>query len=192
VTPVPPPAPGPGGPLRIGSLCTGYGGLELAVTAVLDAEVAWYAEHDPHAAAVLATRWPGLRNLGDITALDWADVPPVDLITAGWPCQDISYAGTGSGITKGTRSGLWHCIAVGLRQLRPRYVFLENVAALRSRGLGTVLGGLAALGYDTQWTCLRACDAGSCHRRDRIFILAHQPAAGAVPAAADGPGRRRL
>jgi DNA (cytosine-5)-methyltransferase 1 len=192
MTPAPPPAPGPGGPLRIGSLCTGYGGLELAVTAVLDAEMAWYAEHDPHAAAVLAARWPGLRNLGDITALDWADVPPVDLITAGWPCQDISYAGTGSGITKGTRSGLWHCIAVGLRQLRPRYVFLENVAALRSRGLGTVLGGLAALGYDTQWTCLRACDAGSCHRRDRIFILAHQPAAGAVPAAADGPGRRRL
>ena len=85
VTPAPPPAPGPGGPLRIGSLCTGYGGLELAVTAVLDAEVAWYAEHDPHAAAVLAAQWPRLRNLGDITALDWADVPPVDLITAGWP-----------------------------------------------------------------------------------------------------------
>jgi site-specific DNA-cytosine methylase len=56
----------------------------------------------------------------------------------------------------------------------------------------TAIADTTALGYDTQWTCLRACDAGSCHRRDRIFILAHQPAAGAVPAAADGPGRRRL
>jgi DNA (cytosine-5)-methyltransferase 1 len=177
VTPASPRAPGPGGPLRIGSLCTGYGGLELAVTAVLDAEMAWYAEHDPHAAAVLAARWPRLRNLGDITALDWAQVPPVDLITAGWPCQDISYAGLGSGITKGTRSGLWHCIADGLRQLRPAYVFLENVAALRSRGLGTVLAGLAAVGYDAQWACLRASDTGACHRRDRMFILACQPAA---------------
>ena len=190
MTPAPPPAPGPVGPLRIGSLCTGYGGLELAVTAVLDAEVAWYAERDPHAAAVLATRWPGLRNLGDITALDWADVPPVDLITAGWPCQDISYAGTGSGLIKGTRSGLWHHIAHGLRQLRTPYVFLENVAALRSRGLGAVLGGLAALGYDTQWTCLRACDAGSCHRRDRIFILASRPGASGRLTATAGPGRR--
>ena len=189
MTPAPPPARGPVGPLRIGSLCTGYGGLELAVTAVLDAEVAWYAEHDPHAAAVLAAQWPRLRNLGDITALDWAQVPPVDLITAGWPCQDISCAGLGSGLTKGTRSGLWHCIADGLRQLRPPYVFLENVAALRSRGLGTVLAGLAALGYDTQWASLRASDTGACHRRDRLFILAHQPAAGTLPAAAADPGR---
>src|ERR1019366_6548090 len=190
-TPAPPPALGPGRPLRIGSLCTGYGGLELAVTAVLDAEVAWYAEYDPHA-AVLAAQWPRLRNLGDITALDWADVPPVDLITAGWPCQDISCAGLGSGLTKGTRSGLWHCIADGLRQLRPPYVFLENVTALRSRGLGTVLAGLAALGYDTQWASLRASDTGACHRRDRIFILACQPAVGTLPAAAADPGRRCL
>ena len=95
MTPAPSPAPGPAGPLRIGSLCTGYGGLDMAVTAVLDAEVAWYAENDQHAAAVLAARWPGLRNLGDITALEWAQVPPVDLVSAGWPCQDISYAGPG-------------------------------------------------------------------------------------------------
>ena len=87
--PAPLPAAAPGGPLRIGSLCTGYGGLDLAVTAVLAAELAWYAEPDPHAAAILAARWPGIC-FGDITALDWAHVPPVDLITAGWPCQDIS------------------------------------------------------------------------------------------------------
>jgi DNA (cytosine-5)-methyltransferase 1 len=104
-------------------------------------------------------------------------VPPVDLVTAGWPCQDISYAGPGAGLKEGTRSGLWHCIAGGLRHLRPAYVFLENVAALRARGLGTVLGDLAALGYDTQWLCLRASDAGACHRRDRMFVLGWHPQA---------------
>ena len=105
--------------LTAGSLCTGYGGLDLAAAAVLGARLAWVAEADPHAAAVLARQWPGVPNLGDITALDWAQVPPVDLVTAGWPCQDISYSGTGAGITEGTRSGLWHCIADGLRHLRP-------------------------------------------------------------------------
>ena len=178
--------------LRSGSLCTGYGGLDLAVMAVLDARLAWCAESDRHAAAVLAARYPGVPNLGDITALDWAAVPPVDLITAGWPCQDISYSGPGAGITKGTRSGLWLTIAAGLRRLRPSYVYLENVAALRTRGLAKVLGDLAALGYDTQWTCLRAADAGAPHRRDRLLVLAVRPGtAGRLAAAAD-PGRREL
>jgi DNA (cytosine-5)-methyltransferase 1 len=176
--------------LLAGSLCTGYGGLDLAVTAVLGTRLAWCAETDRHAAAVLAHRYPDVPNLGDITALDWAAVPPVDLITAGWPCQDISYSGPGTGIKEGTRSGLWLPIAAGLRQLRPTYVFLENVAALRTRGLGKVLAGLAALGYDTQWLCLRAADIGACHRRDRVFILAWQPAALAGLAAAADPGRR--
>ena len=178
--------------LRAGSLCTGYGGLDLAAAAVLGARLAWCAESDRHAAAVLAARYPGVPNLGDITALDWAAVPPVDLITAGWPCQDISYSGPGTGIKEGTRSGLWLTIAAGLRHLRPRYVFLENVAALRTRGLGKVLADLAALGYDTQWTCLRAADAGACHRRDRIFILAGLPAGRAGRAAAAHPGRRSV
>jgi DNA (cytosine-5)-methyltransferase 1 len=185
-------SPRPPAPLRAGSLCTGYGGLDLAVTAVTGARLSWVAETSPHAAAVLARHWPQARNLGDVTALDWARVPPVDLVTAGWPCQDISYAGSGAGITEGTRSGLWLHIADGLRYLRPSYVFLENVAALRTRGLGKVLGDLAALGYDTQWLCLRACDAGACHRRDRIFILGVRPGtAGRLAAAAD-PGRRSL
>ena len=98
----------------------------------------------------------------------------------------------GAGITEGTRSGLWLHIADGLRHLRPSYVYLENVAALRTRGLGKVLGDLAALGYDAQWTCLRAADAGAPHRRDRLLILAVRPGeAGRLAAAAD-PGRREL
>lgn len=186
----PPPAGSPDAGLRSGSLCTGYGGLDLAAEAVLGARLTWCAEPDRYARAVLAARYPHVPNLGDITALDWAALPPVDLITAGWPCQDISYAGPGAGIKEGTRSGLWLTIAGGLRHLRPSYVFLENVAALRTRGLAKVLGDLAALGYDTQWLCLRAADAGACHRRDRLFILGCQPAARAGLAAAAHPGRR--
>jgi DNA (cytosine-5)-methyltransferase 1 len=164
-------------PLRAGSLCTGYGGLDLAVAAVLGAALAWCAETDRHAAAVLAARFPAVPNLGDLTSVDWAAVPRVDLVTAGFPCQDISTAGRGAGIEKGTRSGLWTHIAEAVGQLRPGYVLVENVAALRARGLGRVLADLAALGYDTQWASLRASDVGAAHRRDRIFILAWQPAA---------------
>ncbi len=181
----PPPASLAAGPLRIGSLCTGYGGLDLAVTAILDAGLTWYAEPDPDAAGVLAARWPGIPNLGDITTASWAEAPPVDLVTAGWPCQDLSLAGQGAGITKGTRSGLWLHIAGCLGQLRPDFVYLENVAPLRSRGLARVLADLAALGYDTQWATLRACDTGAPHRRARLFLLAVRPGhAGRLLAAA--------
>jgi DNA (cytosine-5)-methyltransferase 1 len=79
----------PAGP-RIGSLCTGYGGLDLAVELVLGGQLAWYAETDRHAQAVLAARWPGVPNLGDIRTVDWASVEPVDVLTAGFPCQDYS------------------------------------------------------------------------------------------------------
>lgn len=175
-------------PLLAGSLCSGYGGLDLVAETMLGTRLAWCAETDPHAAAVLASRWPGVPNLGDITSLDWRAVPRVDLVTAGWPCQDISLAGTGSGIKEGTRSGLWITIAQGLDQIRPGLVFLENVAALRRRGLSRVLGDLAAIGYDAQWTCVRASDAGAPHRRDRLFILGCHPGARDLLAAARKPG----
>jgi len=160
--------------------------------AVTGARLAWTAETDRYAAGVLKHHWPDVPNLGDVTALDWAAVPSVDLVSAGWPCQDISYAGPGAGITEGTRSGLWLHIAAGLRHLRPSYVYLENVAALRTRGLGKVLADLAALGYDTQWTCLRAADAGAPHRRDRLLVLAVRPGEAGRLAAAPDPGRREL
>jgi DNA (cytosine-5)-methyltransferase 1 len=76
--------------LRLGSMCTGYGGLDLAVDAVLGADLCWYAETDRHAGAVLAHRFPGVPNLGDIRAVDWNTVERVDMVTAGFPCQDYS------------------------------------------------------------------------------------------------------
>jgi DNA (cytosine-5)-methyltransferase 1 len=104
--------------------------------------------------------------------VDWPTVEPVDIVTAGFPCQDISYAGRGAGLAEGTRSGLWHTIAHAVRVLRPRYLFVENVTALRRRGLDTVAADLAASGYDLAWRCLRASDIGAPHRRDRLFLLA--------------------
>jgi DNA (cytosine-5)-methyltransferase 1 len=190
------PAEGGGRPsprLRTGSLCTGYGGLDLAVLAALDAALIWCADNDPDASTVVAARFPAARNLGDLTSVDWATVPPVDLVTVGFPCQDISTAGRGAGITEGTRSGLWTQIAEALSHLRPGSVLVENVAALRSRGLSRVLADLAHFGYDTPWICLRASDVGAAHRRDRIFVLAHQPAAlpGLLAAAAGAARSQR-
>jgi DNA (cytosine-5)-methyltransferase 1 len=158
-------------PPQIGSLCTGYGGLDLAVLAVLGGHLMWVADNDPAATRLLARRWPGVPNLGDITLVDWTRTPRVDVLTCGWPCQDISHAGTRAGIT-GPRSGLWRHVAAAIRDLRPRLAFLENVAGLRTRGLDVVLADLATLRYHTAWVCLRASDIGAAHRRDRCFLLA--------------------
>jgi DNA (cytosine-5)-methyltransferase 1 len=95
----------------------------------------------------------------------------VDIITAGFPCQDISNAGKREGIT-GIHSSLWTTIVGAVRALQPRHVFVENVAALLRRGFDTVQADLATLGYDTHWICLRASDIGAAHRRDRLFLLA--------------------
>ena len=155
----------------IGSLCTGCGGLDLAVLAVLGGRVAWVADNDPACVRLLAKRWPGVPNLGDITGVDWHAVPRVDVVTAGFPCQDISHAGHRHGIT-GPRSGIWRAVADAVGVLRPGFVFVENVAALRNRGLDVVLADLAALRYDATWVCLRASDVGAAHRRGRLFLLA--------------------
>ncbi|WP_433458376.1 DNA cytosine methyltransferase [Micromonospora sp. CA-248212] len=156
---------------RIGSLCTGYGGLDMAVELVLGGQLTWYAETDRHAASVCAHHWPGIPNLGDIRTVDWTRVKPVDVLTAGFPCQDISNAGRRAGIT-GEHSSLWRFVADAVRVLRPPVVFVENVAALLQRGFDVVEADLAAIGYDTSWLCLRASDIGAAHRRDRLFLLA--------------------
>jgi DNA (cytosine-5)-methyltransferase 1 len=161
----------PAGRPRIGSLCTGYGGLDLAVELVLGGQVAWYAETDPHARTVLAHHWPGVANLGDIRTIDWTGVEPVEILTAGFPCQDISNAGKRAGIT-GEHSSVWSAVADAVRALRPPLVYVENVAALLHRGFDVVQADLAEIGYDTRWLCLRASDIGAAHRRDRLFLLA--------------------
>ncbi|HEY1157900.1 MAG TPA: DNA cytosine methyltransferase, partial [Arthrobacter sp.] len=157
------------------------GGLDLAAMHAYDAGLAWCADSDPHVTKILQARFPAVPNLGDLTAVDWSAVPQVDIVTAGFPCQDISYAGRNAGLRKDTRSGLWFTIANAVRLLQPGLLIVENVAALRSRGLDQVLGNLAILGYHTAWTCLRASDIGAPHRRERLFLLAAHPASARLP-----------
>ncbi len=165
--------------MRLAELCAGYGGLGMAMRAAgWPVELDWYAENDPDASAVMAAHHPGVANVGDITAADWSRCGPVDILAAGYPCQDLSNAGKRAGI-EGARSGVWRNVAGAVRDLRPGLVVLENVSAHLARGFGRVVGDLAEVGYDATWTCLRASDVGAPHRRDRVFILAE-------PADADG------
>ncbi len=159
----------------LGSLCTGYGGLDHAtLTALGGGRLAWVADPDPHVRTLLHTRLPGVPNLGDIRTVDWHTVPGVDVLTAGFPCQDISAAGRRTGIKEGTRSGLFFDVIRAINTLRPSMVVIENVAALRWRGggLDVVLAELHHAGYDCLWTSLRASDIGAPHRRERVFLLA--------------------
>ena len=158
---------------RILELCAGYGGLGMAVSALTGGQVAWVADNDPQKSKILEQRFPGVQNLGDITLIDWSELADqgVDIITAGFPCTDISNAGKRVGI-EGSRSGIWANIAEAVRVLRPRLVFVENVSAIRSRGIDRVLGDLAACGYDAVWTCYRASAVGAPHHRDRWFLVA--------------------
>ena len=135
-------------------------------------------EYDAYARSVLLARqadgtfppfaiWDNVRSF---EGRPWRGI--VDVVSGGFPCQDISVAGNGAGID-GARSGLWREMARIIGEVRPRYVFVENSPALVTRGLGTVLGDLAALGFDARWTVLGASDVGAPHRRERIWILAH-------------------
>lgn len=166
--------------LTMAGLCAGAGGLEAAVSRVTGAVPLWLAENDPWASAVLAERFPGVPNIGDITAADWSSLPPVDVLAAGFPCTDISDAGPRTGIT-GPRSGVWANVADAVSVLRPSWVFLENVAALRGRGLDTVVRDLAATGYGLRWTAVYAADVDACHYRRRWFGLARPLSSGPLP-----------
>lgn len=180
---------------RIGSLCSGYEGLGMAVQSVIGGELAWVADNDPGAAAILAHRFPSVPNLHDITTVNWAAAEPVDVLTAGFPCQDVSCAGARRGLREGTRTGVWAHVARAIAELRPSLVVLENVRGLLNAGAdsdmelcpwclgetgnehalracGAVFGDLADLGFDADGTLVSAADTGAPHRRERFFILA--------------------
>lgn len=163
--------------LRTMELFAGAGGGVLG--ALLNGHVpVCYVEREPYAQRVLIQRMrdgllPDAPIWDDVRTFD--GVPwrgRVDVVSGGFPCQDISVAGKGAGL-EGARSGLWSEMARIVREVGPRYVFVENSPALTSRGLGVVLRDLAALGYNAEWGVLGARDVGAPHRRDRIWILAH-------------------
>jgi len=156
----------------IGSLFSGIGGLELGLEWSGLGEVVWQVEKEPFARRVLAKHWPTVERFEDVCIVGRHCLAPVDIICGGFPCQDISFAGKGAGLA-GERSGLWREYARLVRELGPRIVIVENVSALRTRGLETVLGDLAALGYDAWWDCIPASSVGAPHQRDRLFIVGH-------------------
>jgi len=132
----------------------------------------WQVELDPYCRRVLEKHFPHAQRFDDVRTVGKHNLPWVDIISGGFPCQDISNAGKRAGID-GERSGLWSEYARIVRELRPRYVVVENVAALLGRGMERVLGDLAACGYDAEWQSIRASDVGAPHRRERIWIVAY-------------------
>jgi len=183
--------------MKIGSLFSGYGGLDLAVSKLTGAEVAWHCEWEDAPSKILEAHFPGVPNYRDVSQVDFTQVEPVDILTGGFPCQDLSLAGKRAGLKEGTRSGLWSEFYRAIQEIKPKLVVIENVRGLLSakadsgmeygpeimdqaergivlRALGAVLGDLADIGYDTKWTSVRASDAGAPHQRFRVFVIAHQ------------------
>jgi len=160
--------------MNVLDLFSGIGGFSLGLERAGFKTVA-FCEIDPYCRRVLAKHWPEVPIYDDVRTVSAdrlrADGIAVDVICGGFPCQDISVAGNGAGLA-GERSGLWREYARIIGELRPRFVIVENVSALLSRGLGDVLGDLAALGYDTEWHCIPASAVGAPHRRDRVWIVA--------------------
>lgn len=162
--------------LTFGSLFAGIGGLDLGFERA-GLICKWQVEIDPYARSVLAKHWPNVYRWDDVRTWPQPTAEKVDVICGGFPCQDISYAGKGAGL-HGERSGLWFEFARVVREMGPRFVVVENVAALLTRGIGEVLGTLASLGYDAEWHCIPAAAVGAPHIRDRLFILAYTDSKG--------------
>ena len=155
----------------VGSLFAGIGGFDLGFERA-GFKTAWQVEIDPYCQKVLAKNFPEAERFGDIRECGSHNLKPVDVIAGGFPCQDISNAGKRAGI-KGERSGLWSEMYRIIRELRPRYVLVENVAALLGRGMGIVLGDLAEIGYDAEWEIISAADVGAHHLRERVWIVSY-------------------
>lgn len=179
--------------IRIGSLFSGCGGLDMGIEAALgpDAETVWQVEKDPYATKVLEKHWPNAERYTDVRAVGSHNLSPCDVLIGGFPCTEVSISNNKWGDPdkvglEGDNSGLWREMYRIIREMEPRGVVIENVPALADRGLGQVLGDLMALSglyRYIEWDCLSAKAVGARHRRDRIFIICHNAA---------NPMRKRL
>lgn len=161
-------------PLNVISLATGTGGLEIGLKRASGRQINLLAVADPDksAAAVLAQRFPGVPNLGDVREIDWLPLKAqvVDVLTAGFPCQPFSHAG--NRLAEEDPRHIWPDILKGIETLLPGHVLIENVIGFRKLGLPTVIADLEALGYQTNWSVFTASDAGMPHQRKRVYLLA--------------------
>lgn len=156
--------------VRVLDLFSGAGGFSLGLGRAGGFETVAFCEIEPFARQVLAKNWPEVPCLEDVETADFESVGPVDVVTAGFPCQDISFAGKGAGLS-GDRSGLfWHILRAVCLVGQPR-ILLENVAGLLVRGAPEVFGALAEIGHDAEWHCIPASAVGAPHPRDRLWIL---------------------
>jgi DNA-cytosine methyltransferase len=161
--------------LKVLDLFSGIGGFSLGLEATKGFQTIAFCEIDPFCRKVLKKHWPNVPIFEDITKLEKEGLDGlgnIDVICGGFPCQDISCAGKGASI-HAARSGLWWEMLRIVRLVRPRYVLVENVAALLNRGLDEVLGSLAESGYDAEWQMLCANQFGAMHKRERFFMVAY-------------------
>lgn len=162
--------------LKVLDLFAGIGGFSLGLERTGGFETVAFCEIDKKAQAVLRKHWPAAFIFEDVKELNGEQLRAIgirpDVITGGFPCQDISLAGRGAGLA-GERSGLWYEFHRLIKEIRPSWVIIENVSALRNRGLDQVLMGLSEIGYDAEWNCIPASSIGAPHQRDRLWILAY-------------------
>src|SRR6186713_3087505 len=160
--------------MTVGSLFSGIGGFDLGFERA-GFEIRWQVEIDAYASAVLAQHWPTVRRYRDVRTVCGGCLDPVDVICGGFPCQPHSLAGKRAGSSD--ERDLWPHFARLIRECHPRWVVAENVPGLLSseagRFFGTVLGDLAACGYDAEWQSLPASAFGAPHRRDRVWLVAY-------------------
>jgi DNA (cytosine-5)-methyltransferase 1 len=159
------------GKLKVLDLFSGIGGFSLGLERTGGFETVAFCEIAKFPQRILRARVPKTPLHDEITSMQFSE-GEVDVITGGFPCQDLSAQGLRAGLA-GTRSGLWRELLRAIRVVRPRYAVVENVADLLGLGMGTVLGDLASIGYDAEWHCIPACYVGAPHERDRIWIVAH-------------------
>jgi len=162
--------------LKVLDLFSGFGMFSLGLYRAGGFETVAFCEISDFPRKVLNARYPGVKIYENVCTLTperlAADGIAPNVICGGFPCQDLSVAGKGAGLD-GKRSGLYREVIRLARDLRPKFVILENVAALLDRGLGVVLGDLAEIGYDAEWHCIPASYVGAWHRRDRVWLVAY-------------------
>ena len=157
--------------LKIIDTFSGIGGFSYAAEKLVGGfETVAFVECEPYCQKILKKHWPNVLIYDDIKSYN-PEPYSADVVCGGFPCQDISTAGQGKGITKETRSGLFYELMRVVRLVRPKYIVLENVAAILNNGLGIVLGELAKAGFDCEWACIPASALGACHQRDRWWLV---------------------
>jgi len=161
--------------LRIGSVFSGIGALDIALHNLLpDSETVWFVEENQFCQKLLRKRFLDTPIYDDVCKVGEHNLSPIDILVGGFPCQDISTAGEGAGISKGTRSGLFFEMWRIAQELQPRVVLFENVPAITIRGLDDVAEMICSSGWSIEWFALSASDVGAYHKRERWWGIAHR------------------